>query len=251
MTDVLLAVDFPGRRDEARIADLRLEEAGWKVEYALTAPYSRVPDAGAQAAELAARRTGPAPRAVLAYCMAAPLAHELAALLSPPGAPVPLVLFDGEPGRPEAVRDAARTVAGQLTGGAAQALDDDADLLSDAALTGRPEEVMAAVEDRMNRLAAEVFRGDGFDETEAWAAATQVSGFYLDWIAHLTASLHTARPAWGGRVEHVRTPGHQGPRRWPGAGTTENHLVDSGRNDLLRDPRTRELALTLLGPPTT
>ncbi|MEU6813666.1 hypothetical protein [Streptomyces sp. NPDC046860] len=250
MTDVLLALDFPGRRDEARIADLRLEEAGWKVEYGLTAPYSRVPDAGAQAAAIAARRTGPAPRAVLAYCMAAPLAHELAALLSTPGAPVPLLLFDGEPGRPDAVREAARTVAGQLTGGAAQALDDDPELLSDAALTGRPGEAMAAVEDRMTRLAAEVFLGDGFDEAEARAAATQVSGFYLDWIAHLTASLHTTRPAWGGRVLHVRTPGHTGPRQWPGASGTENHLVDSGRNDLLRDPRTRELALTLLGPPT-
>ncbi|MFF0712890.1 hypothetical protein ACWEVM_04355 [Streptomyces bauhiniae] len=250
MSDVLLALDFPGRRDEARIADLRLEEAGWKVEYALAPPYSRVPDAGAQAAALAARRTGGAPRAVLAYCMAAPLAHELAALLSPAGEPVPLLLFDGEPGRPEAVRDAARTVAGQLTGGAAQTLDGDPELLSDAALAGRPAEVMAAVEDRMNRLAAAVFREDGFDETEARAAATQVSGFYLDWIAHLTASLHTTRPSWGGRVQHIRTPGHPGPRVWPGAGATENHVVDSGRNDLLRDPRTRELALTLLGPPT-
>jgi hypothetical protein len=249
VSDVLLVLDFPGRREEARIADLRLEEAGWKVEYLLTPPYSRTVNARGYAAELARRQGNAVPRAVLAYCMAAPLAHELAALLSPPGSPVPLLLFDGEPGHADEVRAAVSTVAGQLGGADATDLVDGLSGMSDDALAARPDEVMKAIETATLRLAADVFRADGFSEERASAAAAEVSGFYLDWIAHLIAALTSDRPEWGGSVRHIRTPGHKGPDVWPGASTTENHVVATARNDLLSHPRTRELALTLLGPP--
>jgi hypothetical protein len=249
VSDVLLVLDFPGRREEAGIADLRLEEAGWKVEYLLTPPFSRTVHARGHAAELARRHGHVVPRAVLAYCMAAPLAQELAGLLSPPGSPVPLLLFDGEPGHADEVRAAVRTVAGQLAGADATDLADELAGMSDDALAARPDEVMRTVEAATLGLAAEVFRADGFSEERASAAAAEVSGFYLDWIAHLITALNSDLPEWGGSVRHIRTPGHKGPDVWPGAGTTENHVVATERNDLLSDPRTRELALTLLGPP--
>jgi hypothetical protein len=249
VSDVLLVLDFPGRREEARATDLRLEEAGWKVGYLLSAPFSRATDAPGYAADLAGRHRGDAPRAILAYCMAAPLAQELAARLSPPGRPVPLLLFDGEPADAAAILSAVRTVAGQLAP-QSDVEDGIAALFGDDALATGPAESMAAIAAYITGLAAGVFRADGFDDREAAAAAADVSAFYLDWLTHLVAALSCTWPRWGGRVDHIRTPAHTGPAAWPGAGRTENHVVRTGRNGLLSDPRTRELALALLGPAT-
>ncbi|WP_282082574.1 hypothetical protein [Streptomyces tendae] len=248
MSEVLLVLDFPGRRDEARISDLRLEEAGWKTEYLMSPPHSRAVRAREYATALAARYTGQAPRAVLAYCMAASLAQELAALISPPGNPVPLFLYDGEPAHPAALRKAVRTVTAQVSGEDGAGPDGLDALLDDAVLTQRPEHAVDLIERHVVRSAAGFFRLEGFDDEMATDAATTACGFYLDWLAHLVAAQNTDWPGWGGEVQHIRTPGHRATTEWPGAAVTENHVVDTDRNGLLVDPRTRDLTLSLLGP---
>jgi hypothetical protein len=76
---LVLAVDFPGRREEARVADLDLEAAGFEVRYLLEESLSQASDARGYAADLlaVAGLGGRRPEAVLAYCMAAPLAQEV------------------------------------------------------------------------------------------------------------------------------------------------------------------------------
>ncbi|GGN01313.1 hypothetical protein [Streptomyces fuscichromogenes] len=251
MADTLVVLDFPGRRAEARLSDLRLQDRGWHVLYPISEPFSRAVDPSEYVAHLARRCAGAEIRAVLAYCMAAPLARDLAVRLGGVDTPLPVVFFDGEPGTGTEVRDTVRVIVRQLTGGPADDLDGELTAaLADAGLRDRPERAMELLADRMIRLGAEVFREDGLDQDEAVAAATRVSGFYLDWIAFLVASFRAGSPApRAGSVTHVRSADQPVSDDWIDARSLDVHVVDCVRADLLADPRTRELAADLLGRP--
>ncbi|MET8022329.1 hypothetical protein, partial [Streptomyces decoyicus] len=110
----VLVLDYPGRRVEARIEELGLEEHGYDVRYLLSQPLPRHHLAADYAEALLA--THPVlddVRAVLAFCMAAPLAQEVAARISCPL----LVFFDGEPSSPEAIRCEFRQIQRSLAAG--------------------------------------------------------------------------------------------------------------------------------------
>ncbi|MEV5202839.1 hypothetical protein [Streptomyces sp. NPDC053720] len=251
MADTLVVLDFPGRRAEAHLSDLRLEDLGWDVLYAISEPFSRSVEPSRYVAHLAGRCSGVPVRAVLAYCMAAPLARELAERLGGAGGPVPVVFFDGEPGAGAEIRETVGAVVRQLTGGPAEQLGGElAAAFADTELRERPERAMAVLAEQVVRLGAEVFQEDGFDEDEAVAAATRVSGFYLDWIAFLVASFRAGSPSSGaGSVTHIRSADHPVSDDWIRAGSLDVHIVDCVRAGLLADPRTRELTAHLLGSP--
>ncbi|MES9504955.1 hypothetical protein ABWJ92_00865 [Streptomyces sp. NPDC000609] len=249
MAETLVVLDFPGRRAEAHLSDLRLEDQGWDVLYAISEPFSRSVDPAQYVTHLAGRCSGVPVRAVLAYCMAAPLARDLAARLGGPDGPVPVVFFDGEPGAGAEIRATVGTVVRQLTGGSAGQLDGElTEALADTGLRDRPERAMELLAEQVVRLGAEVFREDGLDEEEAVAAATRVSGFYLDWIAFLVASFRAGSASpHPGPVTHIRSADHPVGDDWIRAGSLDVHVVDCVRAGLLADPRTRELTADLLG----
>jgi hypothetical protein len=243
---LLLVLDFPGRRAEARVSDMRLEMAGCDVRYLLAAPFPRETTAKAYAAELLARQgtTITEVGAVAAYCMAAPIAQELAALLGG-GYPVPLMLFDGEPATPatilEQYRESLSQVRGRTEGRGPEPMDV-------AELTSRPAACVDRIGSRLVAAALPKFLGDGdLDEVDATEAAGELVEFYLDWLVHLVAAHNAAWPPWSGEVLHVVSRGHTYTGDWPGAGTTRVRRVDSARSDLLRHPGTREIALSFLG----
>lgn len=249
MTDarpVLLVVDYPGRREEARIADLRLEERGYDVRYLLVAPFSRQLDATAYARDLVRRYRLATVNtaAVLSYCMSAPIAQELAALVNRDREPARVVLFDAEPVTPAAVAEqyagAFRQMAEQL--GADQPHRGNGQLLDEEALTERPDEVVRRMRQGLVDFAVGALTAQGDDEDEAAGTASALAELYLDWLVHLVAAFRATWPSWGGSVLHVlsRAPGFT--EAWPGA--RETHLVRTSttRAELLS---TAEVAATV------
>lgn len=245
MRGVLLVVDYPGRREESRVANLRLESAGWDVRHLLDKPSGWELTGADYAGRLIERHGpfGPDVAAVLAYCMAAPIAQEIAAALSgAAGRPLPLVLFDGEPSTGEAVERELGVARAQL-GGSRKTPD-----FSTTLLETRPAECVERMRHGLVRLAADPLRADGADDEEVAQEAEQVAAFYLDWLVYLVAARNTSWPGWRGEVCHIVSRTHLFTRPWPGARVTRLHRVDSGRNELLDHPHTRELALSFLDP---
>jgi hypothetical protein len=247
---LLLVLDYPGRRTESRVSDLALEQAGCDVRYLLTAPFVRQVTAAAYATELLARgdAVGGEVAAVVAYCMAAPIAQEVAARCTG-AAPVPLLLFDGEPCSPAALDDQYGASLAQISNGAEVA----AQPFDGRELAHRPDAVVA----RMRRglvdaaLPALLAADDGdLDPEEAAETAAALAEFYLDWLVQLVAAHNASWPRWRGEVCHVASRDHTFTGDWPGAATTRVQRVDSARDDLMRHPGARRLALSFLGLPT-
>lgn len=241
---VLLELDYPGRREEARIADLALGARGFSVRGLISAPFVRDLTAAAYADRLIARH-GPFGDvdAVLAYCMAAPIAQEVAARVSAGRDPVRMILFDGEPATPAAVADQYMTtvkqVAEQL---GTSAVADDLDV---ATLAERPAETLAWMRGNLVRLAVDAL-ADGDDDEDALDTAEALAEFYLDWLAHLVAAHNASWPAWGGEVYHVVSSEHTYVGNWPGARATTLFRCEVPRRDLLRRTEVADLVVSCL-----
>ncbi|MFA1538190.1 amino acid adenylation domain-containing protein [Actinomadura monticuli] len=245
---VLLVLDYPGRRDEDRIADMNLESMGFDVRSLLAEPFVRAPTAAAYAAELV-DRFGPFPAettAVLAYCMAAPIAQEVAAAISVDRPPVPLVLFDGEPATAAAVHEqylvTANQVASQSGTGSPETVDP---ARLEELLSTSPEAAVAVLRSSLLDLVPAALANGGTGP-EAAAIAEKVADFYLDWLVHLVAAHKASWTAFGGEVFHVMSRDHGYDGDWPGAAGTERARVDVPRPQLLTNPATREITGTWL-----
>jgi hypothetical protein len=255
MPGQLLVVDYPGRRDESRIADLTLEADGWDVRYLVTEPIIRELTSTDFAAQLVARGEPFAPDivAILAYCSAASIAQDLAIQLGMGRSPIPLLLFDGEPSPPENLtRDFGRAAANLCQVPTVDGVAGGVTTLTAAALTDRPAACVELMRGRLAELAATAFRADGADDEEAVAAGAASAEFYLDWLVYLVAAHNTSWPCWGGAVHHIASRAHAHTPQWPGSASTTLRRVDSTRNDLFHHPETRRLALSVLyGSDTT
>ncbi|MEV0911242.1 hypothetical protein [Streptomyces hokutonensis] len=245
---VLLVFDYPGRRPEARVSDLRLEDAGYDVRQLMCPPLPRAASATAYAEDALATAGAPADavHAVLAYCMAAPLAQEAASITGCPR----LLLFDGEPSTLKAVETEYR---GLLTSvGAPSVLPPwwSGELIeecSDAFLTYSErhltESIRRSLADQADPDHAD---DDCADEDEGFAPLV---GSFLDWLAYLVAAHRTDHPAWGGTVVNVLSREQPEVPVWPGARTTRSVRVDTAREDLLTGTITRRLVLEALDTP--
>jgi hypothetical protein len=234
---LLLVLDYPGRREEARVADLALEERGCEVRYLLGPPFSRETTARAYAVDLFHRHelAGAEVAAVVAYCAAAAIGQEIAALL---GGTVPLILFDGEATDAESVRRqyraTARQVADQL-GAGDRAGDDRLDVPVDTeTLARQPQLAIGVMRESLAALGGEAL-ADGEDEDESWMIAESLADFYMDWLTYVVATHHAAWPRWGGDVLHIVSRDAV-VGDWPGAQSTRIVRIDVPRADLLTAP---------------
>jgi hypothetical protein len=242
----LLVVDYPGRRDEARIVDLALDEAGYDLTLLLQPPFPQAPDAASFAGSLAGRfgPFGPGVAAVLAYCMAAPIAHELSAALG-----VPLILLDGEPSTSEAVERELGVAMAQI--GRPRDARDSRGRFPSATLRAEPEGCVRRMSGILTALAATALREEEPEagEAEVAAEAARVAGFYLDWLAYLVAGHNADWPRLSAPVLHVVSRTHTYLGDWPGAPRTVRSRVDADRNDLCHRPESRDLILAFLKAP--
>jgi hypothetical protein len=229
---VLLVLDYPGYRPEARVDELGLpRNTGLRVAELLRAPLPTAVTAAGYAAELLARRPEGEIGAVLAYCAAAPLATELVAQTGTDDRRPPLVLFDAEPTTVSSLLDAYRDTLTQL--GVAATPQEAATL---AALAHRPEEFIAIARRNLIAHVSRTLLADGCDPGEVDLAAQLTTDSCTDWLTHLLAALHAPPPKRSGpvlRITSADVPG--GDLRIP-----------CERTSLLRDPRTREAVLSFL-----
>jgi hypothetical protein len=251
---VLVVVDYPGRRSSARVADLGLADLGFTVHSVLEPPGGREVAAHEYARALLEEH-GPFPRAaaVLAYCMAAPVGQELAALLSRGRTPVPMILFDGRPATVDAVIDQYRVAAGQLQtqlGGRRRAVEQSAP--DRTLLENDPRAALAEMERSLTGLGMAAL-SDGSDGSAGADAlddrdvVDEVVSHFMDWLAHLLAAYHWPRSPWGGAVLHVMSSAHNVSGPWPGAGSTEEVRIDAPRVELLSTASARQTVLEYLG----
>ncbi|MFF4850330.1 hypothetical protein [Streptomyces sp. NPDC001194] len=246
MVRTLLALDYPGRRAEAKIADLGLEAHGYEVAQLLTAP---LPDAltGREYAQELLRAHGLAerePAAILAYCASAPLAQELARHMVEAGRQAPpLVFFDAAPLTAQDITDDYATVLRQID---ASAFEESGSRTDVASLIGTPEELVGAMREEMTRYARNSLAEDLFDEEEVELAAEQIVRVYLDLLTHQIAAYHGSAPAWGGDVVNIVSAGNPFQGEWPGARATRVVRTARDRAGLLADATTRDTVLSLL-----
>jgi hypothetical protein len=258
---VVLVLDYPGHRPEARLSELRLQEAGYDVRELLVRPLPRDLTAEAYATRALEQRNQSqeakeaveAPEsvhAVLAYCMAAPLAQRVAAITSASH----LLLFDAERPTPETIRNELQTVL--------RSFDPAAELpasFDDAELVRSPDTAMERIDAHLFsviRAALAEDAGDTQGDTEDDPTVTQVArglmGTYLDWLAHLVAASDAGTAAPGPppitRAAHVTSAGHALPPDWPAMSDLPLHVVETGRKDLARAEATRAMTLRLLDP---
>lgn len=246
----VLALDYPGRRVEAHISDLRLEEAGWPVRYLMAPPMPQVLTSREYADALTAPGWDGEAVAILAYCAAAPVAQDIAATLAIHSGQSPaLMLFDGEPSYPQNIGRDLRTAAAQVGGAGDIALPPD-DTFTSPLLSARPAECVARMRRCLLDAAIAVLRADGADDDEAQAAAVEITGVYLDWLVFLVAAHNAQWPEWPGEAIQIASRDQDCADPWPGARGTTVHRFATGRNELLGDPDVRRLVLDLLATAT-
>jgi len=245
---LLAVLDYPGRREEAAVADLRLHEHGFDVCYLLTDPLPYETSAGAYARRLVDRLDPGRPvTAVLAYCLAAGIGHEVAAALTTPAAPAPpLVLFDAGAGSVEAVVEAYHSAVVQLGGGPDEGPDVVAMLAADVPAQQRSAALVAAMRTTLTRLAIAALLDDDDEPEDVAETAAQLTERHLRWVVHLVAAATAGSPAWGGDVLHVMSRDHPFADDWPGAGSTRPVRVDCSRRELLRTAQTAQAVLSWL-----
>ncbi|WP_156727721.1 hypothetical protein [Streptomyces apocyni] len=262
---MLLVLDYPGRRSEARVSDLCLEEAGYDVRHLMRTPLPRSGSSAEYAADVLATTDVPAtdvpatgdpatgdparPYAVLAYCMAAPLALDVAVRTGC----AKVLLFDGEPSTPVAVaaeyRNLLRTIGA------------DSDALPSwwerGLLDERSDRFLQLCREHLADTVRRAMGGEfgaASDDAEAMAEMAEamaplLDGF-LDWMAYLVAAYRTDDPSWDGAVVNILSRDQPPVPSWPGAAATRSVRTGAPRDDLLADPTTRRLALEALAEPS-
>ncbi|MFF5056674.1 hypothetical protein ACFY1S_26180 [Micromonospora sp. NPDC000663] len=235
---LVVVLDFPGRREEAKLSDLRLEEAGFTVRYLLAESLPTAPEGRAHVDELAGRLRGEGRvSAVLAYCLAAPIGLTLASRIEQDPAPLVMV-FDGAPGSAEAVRTAYGNAVRQLGG---RAVDARRPVVTEDGLAENPSGLMKEMEATLRRLAVEVLELDGEPE-EVLTVADQVVGRHTCWLTHLTAA---ATLPGAPRADDVHVVSRDHPR---GGAWFQADLVpiDVPRPELATCPATRRAVIDRL-----
>lgn len=235
----ILVLDYVGVRSEAPVTALGLEDAGYRVANLMDPPHIRALSAADYADQLL-RRTRVAESdvaAVFAYCMAVPIAQEVAARLSTPEYPLTLVTFDGEAATCEAVNGQYQSARAKIAAmfGVRDGVADDPSLFDEVSLRERPHEVACEMYRSMMSV------GTPGKETEIAA------NWFLDWVIQLIAAHNADWPAWPGDVLQVVSRTQPVLEPWPGhSGVLTTRRISADRQDLLREATTRATVLAYL-----
>ncbi|WP_190232995.1 hypothetical protein [Streptomyces avicenniae] len=249
MTTRVVSLDFPGRRAEARIADLRMSDFGIEVVPLMGDSLPTRLSAREYAAELLSLSplSDHGVRAIFAYCAAAPIAQEVAQLMLERGdGPLPVVFFDADPCEPETLWQAYVACIAQVEEQVSSA-PLSASLLSE--LLDDPRALVGALERDLADRVTRSLTAEGFTEEELTHYRGQIMRSVLDYLVYLVAAHHSASPSWGGRLLHVVSEDHPYCGPWEGAPQTRLVRVKCDRAGLLRHPDAVEAALAFVTSP--
>ncbi|MFE2945093.1 hypothetical protein ACFXKG_39610 [Streptomyces sp. NPDC059255] len=247
---VVLVLDYPGRRVEARVADLGLEKDGYDVRYLLSRPLPR----DACSAEYAQTLLRPISdlglevHAVLAYCMAAPIAQDVAVLTSSPR----IILFDATPSSAEAITEELKKILTSFSvDSASMPVWWSRGLLEERTGTALRMSEEFLFESIRHALFADMIGPDaaqGMTQDALAVDETTLSlvGSFADWLAHLIASYRADFPSYGGQVFNVVSLNHHVAHDRLGGGTGKTIRMATSQAKMLADEETRHHVLEIL-----
>lgn len=231
----VLTLDYSGFDDRARVSDLLAGLPELAVSPLLTGPTPHAVTACAYAEALLARLAGHGPvDVVIGYCMASPIAHEVARLVTTPGRrPPTLITLDGSPCPAEFVRQNYRTMLARY----AMAEITPRVTATDTDLAEHASQVLADMADELTAVALRSLAADsGSVDDVVTALANDLVRTGVAWLTSLVAAHNATFPAWPGDVVSVMSREHLFAEPWPGAGTTTLVPVDCARAELLTHP---------------
>jgi hypothetical protein len=241
----LLVLDFPGRRPEAHISELALDEHGFTSVYALESPLPTSPTTPEYAKELCTRRSFDRPLAVLAYCAAAPLAVAVSGLVAGPAGPLPIVLFDPQPTPPSEIAVEYDIVVRQVEG----RMPPEAERpprLDIERLVATPEAAIERIGADLRLRAVLALAAFGFTGAEAGKTAEGVVGMYIEWLTFLVGAHHGEQPGPRGPVLQVLSREHTDDLGWLGAADVWTVRVPCDRPELATRPQARAAVVEFL-----
>lgn len=235
----LLVLDYPGRRPEAAVSALRLDDAGFQPLALLTPPLPVEVSGRAYARRLLATTTS-VPTAIVAYCAASAIAIHLAHLVHERGDPAPaLVLFDAGPTTSADVAKAYVAAIRQVPGGSTPSGE-----LPE--LSEQPALLVREAHDDLSRRAATALRAQGLSEDVIAEPVAHFARQHVAYLAHLLAARGPVPRDPVGPVLQVLSQHHPDHRDWLPDGELDTVRVDSDRAGLLADESTRTAVLSFL-----
>lgn len=242
---VLLVLDFPGRRPEAHISELSLDEHGFSSVYPLESAPPASPTTPDYARELCTRQSLDRPAAVVAYCAATPLAVATAELLAGPDGAPPIVLLDPQLTPPSEIALEYDIVVRQVEG-RMPAQAERPPRLAIEPLVATPEEAIKQIAEDLRLRALNALAAFGFTGADADRTAAGVIGMYKDWLTFLVAAHHAEQPGPRGPVLQVLSRAHTDDLGWLGAADVRTVRVPCDRSELAARPEAREAVIDFL-----
>lgn len=241
----LLVLDFPGRRPEAHISELALDEHGFHSVYALESPMPTSPTTAEYAKELCTGRALERPLAMLAYCATAPLAVAVSGLLAGPADRLPIVLFDPQPTPPSEIAAEYDIVVGQVEGRMPPEAERPPRLAIER-LVATPEVAIERIGEDLRLRAVLALAAFGFTGSAAGKAAEGVVGLYIEWLTFLVGAHHAEQPGPRGPVLQVLSRAHTDDLGWLGAADVRTVRISCDRDELAARPETRAAVIAFL-----
>jgi hypothetical protein len=244
---LVLVLDYPGRRPEAHISEMHLEEAGFDCRYLLTHPLPDELGTLPYAKQLWARLSQSAyrPAAVISYCATAPLAVSIAALAAADDCrALPVVFLDPSQCHVHHIADGYVSVVRQIEGRAQRSgrppLLDVADLLR------TPRRLMEQIAEDLTCRASVTLAADGFREAEVSEAMANVIDLYLEWLTYLVAVHHREQPYPAGNLLQIISHNHPQDAGWLGVSAGQTVRINCDRPSLATYQETRAVVLDFL-----
>lgn len=240
----LLVLDYPGRRPEAPVSALRLEDAGYRPLPLLTPPLPVEVTGRAYAERLAApQAAAPWPQAILAYCAASAIGVHYARLIGERDGRRPgLVLFDPEPTDAGDVVAAYHAAIRQVPAAGPEAPEPDIH-----GLLEHPTLLLDKLRDDLSQRVAAALRHQGLGEDAAAKPVAHFTRQHLAYLAHLLAARGPLpQGPRVGPILQVLSRDHPDHRGWLPGTELSTVRIDTDRAALLAHPVTRAAVLSFL-----
>ena len=241
---VLLVLDYPGRRPEAHISEMNLDQSGFDCDYGLQSPLPTALTAAAYAGELGARQRPDRPLALVAYCATAPLATAIAGLRPGPAGPLPIVALDPQQTPPSEIVKEYEDVVRQVEGRASAA--ERPPLLDIEQLLATPETLVERIGEDLRLRARLALAAFGFTGADVVGPVENVVGVYIEWLIFLVSAHYDAQPAARGPILQVISQGHPADADWLGAVDLRTVRIPCERPELAVNPQARAAVLDFL-----
>jgi hypothetical protein len=241
---VLLVLDYPGRRPEAHISEMNLEQYGFDCDHALQSPLPRALTTAAYASELDARQRPDRPLALVAYCATALLATAIAGLRAGPAGPCPVVMLDPQQTPPSEIAKEYQEVVRQVEG--RSSATERPPLLDIEQLLGTPGTLVERIGEDLRLRARLALAAFGLTGADVAGAVENVIGVYIEWLIFLVSAHYDAQPATRGPILQVISQGHPADADWLGATDLRTVRIPCERAELAVNPQARAAVLDFL-----